>query len=135
MVAARKRGRDRVSNERERMSQHFRSVGCKKLNGADGISDIQGKATRIRASERGERTSFNPLALTAEASPLVAVGRVACDLLFCRWRFTATDDFRQATQRTVYCFSIRKDFRYVRFQYDNVTSPRIVSRVFSADTF
>src|SRR5205809_3723485 len=29
------------------------------LNGADGISDIEGKATRVGASERGKRTSFN----------------------------------------------------------------------------
>jgi 4-hydroxy-tetrahydrodipicolinate synthase len=28
-------------------------------NGADGISDIEGKATRVGASERGQRTSFN----------------------------------------------------------------------------
>jgi hypothetical protein len=30
-----------------------------------GISDIEGKATRVGASERGQRTSFNALALTA----------------------------------------------------------------------
>jgi hypothetical protein len=29
------------------------------MNGADGISDIEGKATRVGASERGQRTSFN----------------------------------------------------------------------------
>ena len=28
-------------------------------NGADGISDIEGKATRVGASERGQRMSFN----------------------------------------------------------------------------
>jgi hypothetical protein len=28
-------------------------------NGADGISDIEGKVTRVGASERGQRTSFN----------------------------------------------------------------------------
>ena len=28
-------------------------------NGAEGISDIEGKATRVGASERGQRTSFN----------------------------------------------------------------------------
>ena len=28
-------------------------------NGADGISDIEGKATRVGASERGQQTSFN----------------------------------------------------------------------------
>jgi len=28
-------------------------------NGADGISDIEGKATRVGASERGQRASFN----------------------------------------------------------------------------
>ena len=31
------------------------------MNGADGISDIEGKATRVGASERGQRTSFNAL--------------------------------------------------------------------------
>ena len=30
-----------------------------KLNGASGMSDIEGKATRVGASERGQRTSFN----------------------------------------------------------------------------
>ena len=29
------------------------------LNGGDGISDIEGKATRVGASERGKRASFN----------------------------------------------------------------------------
>ena len=29
------------------------------MNGAEGISDIEGKATRVGASERGQRTSFN----------------------------------------------------------------------------
>src|SRR6266480_8102299 len=30
------------------------------INGADGISDIEGKATRVGASERGQQTSFKP---------------------------------------------------------------------------
>ena len=29
------------------------------MNGAEGNSDIEGKATRVGASERGQRTSFN----------------------------------------------------------------------------
>jgi hypothetical protein len=29
------------------------------MNGADGMSDIEGKVTREGASERGQRTSFN----------------------------------------------------------------------------
>jgi hypothetical protein len=29
------------------------------FNAADGISDIEGKATRVGASERGQRESFN----------------------------------------------------------------------------
>ena len=29
-------------------------------NGADGISDIEGKVTRVGASECGQRASFNP---------------------------------------------------------------------------
>ena len=31
------------------------------MNGAEGISDIEGKATRVGASERGQRASFNSL--------------------------------------------------------------------------
>src|SRR5256884_8695341 len=65
----------------------------------------------------------------------VKARRVACDLLFCRWRFASANDVRQAAQRTVYCFSIRKDFRYVRFLYDDIASPRIASRVLSPETF
>src|SRR5213592_248681 len=30
-----------------------------RLNGANGMSDIEGKVTRVGASERGQRTSFN----------------------------------------------------------------------------
>jgi hypothetical protein len=29
-----------------------------KLNGANGVSDIEGKVTRVGASEYGQRTSF-----------------------------------------------------------------------------
>jgi len=29
-------------------------------NGADGFGDMEGKVTRVGASERGKRTSFNP---------------------------------------------------------------------------
>ena len=29
------------------------------MNGANGMSDIEGKVTRAGASERGQRTSFN----------------------------------------------------------------------------
>jgi hypothetical protein len=29
------------------------------MNGAEGISDMEGKATRVGASERGQRMSFN----------------------------------------------------------------------------
>ncbi len=29
------------------------------FNGANGMSDIEGKVTRVGASERGQRTSFN----------------------------------------------------------------------------
>ena len=37
-------------------------------NGAGGISDIEGKATRVGASERGQQTSFNWTPLPAETS-------------------------------------------------------------------
>ena len=33
--------------------------GWNASNGADGISDIEGKVTRVGASARGQRTSFN----------------------------------------------------------------------------
>jgi hypothetical protein len=29
------------------------------MNGANGMSDIEGKVTRVGASERGQRASFN----------------------------------------------------------------------------
>ncbi len=47
-------------------------------NGADGISDIEGKAARVAASERGQRGSFNG-----------AVGN--CDMagIAARWRSSA----------------------------------------------
>ena len=32
---------------------------CAACNGADGISDIEGKVTRVGASECGQRASFN----------------------------------------------------------------------------
>jgi len=59
--------------------------------------------------------------------------RIAGDLLFCRKRFPATNDLRQAAQRTVYCFTIRKHFCNVGLQYDDVASPRVTPRVFSTD--
>jgi hypothetical protein len=31
----------------------------KRMNGAEGMSDMEGKVTRLGASERGQRTSFN----------------------------------------------------------------------------
>ena len=34
-------------------------AGASEINGADGISDIEGKVTRVGASERGQRMSFN----------------------------------------------------------------------------
>src|SRR6266436_1047556 len=43
-------------------------VGCEKLNGADGISDIEGKATRVGASERGQRMSFKTAVLFGAAA-------------------------------------------------------------------
>ena len=63
-------GSERVSNGREHMSQRgqrasFNSqwaddrLSAYERNGADGISDMEGKATRVGASKRGRRTSFN----------------------------------------------------------------------------
>jgi hypothetical protein len=43
------------------------------FNGADGISDIEGKVTRVGASERGQRASFN-------SKP----GTAICRLMQCR---------------------------------------------------
>ena len=47
-----------------RRTAWFRALGPAEssrscANGADGISDIEGKVTRVGASERGQRTSFN----------------------------------------------------------------------------
>jgi hypothetical protein len=42
-------------------SIHFRNAACGEeliRNGANGMSDIEGKATRVGARERGQRTSF-----------------------------------------------------------------------------
>src|SRR5437899_11829510 len=38
------------------------------FNGAEGISDIEGKATRVGASERGQRMSFKPAVLLGAAA-------------------------------------------------------------------
>src|SRR6266566_6214673 len=43
------------------------------LNGADGISDIEGKATRVGASERGKRTSFNGVTTGASTPRIRAI--------------------------------------------------------------
>jgi hypothetical protein len=39
------------------MSEFFYPLGM--MNGAEGISDIEGKVTRVGANERGQRMSFN----------------------------------------------------------------------------
>ncbi len=43
----------------DRYFAKFSDTMFEMMNGADGISDIEGKATRVGASERGQRTSFN----------------------------------------------------------------------------
>jgi hypothetical protein len=48
-----------ITDKAETVSR--RSAGCRgagHLNGANGMSDIEGKVTRVGASERGQRTSF-----------------------------------------------------------------------------
>jgi len=50
------------------------------MNGAEGISDIEGKATRVGASERGQRMSFKPrfyLVLQRYAASRALPGRKA----------------------------------------------------------
>jgi hypothetical protein len=37
------------------------------MNGANGMSDIEGKAARAVASERGQRASFNTKCIAAES--------------------------------------------------------------------
>ena len=59
--------------------------------------------------------------------------RVACAFLFFRERFASTNNLRQAPQRTVYRFSIRKRFRNVGLQYNHVSSASVAPRVFSSD--
>jgi hypothetical protein len=63
-------GREHMSQRGQRMSfndaaGHFERVHVNAdgvENGAEGFSDIEGKATRVGASERGQRMSFNDLA-------------------------------------------------------------------------
>jgi hypothetical protein len=48
-----------ITDKAETVSR--RSAGCRgsgHLNGANGMSDMEGKVTRVGASERGQRTSF-----------------------------------------------------------------------------
>ena len=57
-----KRGQRRSFNSLradDRVSAYERY--CSTGNGANGMSDIEGKMTRVGASERGQRTSFKPL--------------------------------------------------------------------------
>jgi hypothetical protein len=41
-------------------------------NGANGMSDIEGKAARVAASERGKRTSFKATEFTKSGSEIYA---------------------------------------------------------------
>jgi hypothetical protein len=41
------------------VSSHCKMLNSLLANGADGISDIEGKAARVAASELGIRVSFN----------------------------------------------------------------------------
>jgi hypothetical protein len=50
--------------------------------------------------------------------------------LFFRERFPMTYDLRQTAEGAVYDVGIRKDFCYVSFQYDNVTSAHSAARTF-----
>ena len=43
------------------------------MNGANGMSDIEGKATRVGVSERGKRTSFNQLSRFVSLHPYFKV--------------------------------------------------------------
>ena len=52
-----KQGRP-VQNQRSGQAERLRNTRFHRLNGANGMSDIEGKATRAGASERGQRTSF-----------------------------------------------------------------------------
>jgi hypothetical protein len=45
-----------------------------KLNGADGISDVEGKAARTAASERGQRWSFNGVERISDIEDKAAMG-------------------------------------------------------------
>jgi len=64
------RPRSRETRVRRSQSDGYRKPTCAtygrrfvlslhRLNGANGMSDIEGKVTRVGASERGQRTSFN----------------------------------------------------------------------------
>jgi hypothetical protein len=45
-------------------SRTFVRLPLHRPNGANGVSDIEGKVTRAGASERGQRTSFKIVAVT-----------------------------------------------------------------------
>src|SRR5213078_2697416 len=58
-------------------SWRFVRLPVHRLNGANGMSDMEGKVTRVGASERGQRTSFKssktskPLSLNSLQSQLI----------------------------------------------------------------
>jgi hypothetical protein len=60
------------------------------FNGADGISEIEGKAPRVGASERGQRASFNRSAEANVAQlPVATALRAVIDALSERRRTTS----------------------------------------------
>ena len=63
-----------LRRESLRLANVTREAGRTIGNGAEGISDIEGKVTREGASERGQRTSFNGAGGTGDIEGKAAMG-------------------------------------------------------------
>ena len=64
----------RVARERSRARARLGTAArCHRANGAAAISDIEGKATRVGASERGQRTSFKSLLILISSGDIQQV--------------------------------------------------------------
>ena len=51
--------------------------GSERINGANGMSDMEGKAARVGASERGQRTSFKTPRYLGKGKRLSTKGSLA----------------------------------------------------------
>ena len=56
------------------VERHRQMFANKCMNGATGMSDIEGKATRAGASERGKQTSFKAIKVITSSSRKTSTG-------------------------------------------------------------